>query len=123
MVLSDHEEAHTILCLDVTDDVKKESHNNIVMVSTVDSDVVVIRVDTFCELKQMQPGVSPYATTMVPYVINLEKKRVLHCQSFMRLPEREINPAGKHSRSSQSDLNFLWRILSYRLPQKVPFST
>ena len=78
-------------------------------------------VYTFCELKQMQPGVSPHTTTMVPYVINLEKKRVLRCQSSMCLPEREINPAGKHSRSSQSDLNFLWRILSYRLPQKDPF--
>ena len=73
----------------------------IVMVSTVDSDVVVIRVDAFCELTQMQPGVSPYATTMVPYVINLEKKRVLRCQSSMRFAEREINPAGKHSRSSR----------------------
>ena len=119
MVLSDHEEADTRLCLDVADDVQKESHNNIVMFSTVDSDVVVIRVDTFCELKQMQPGVSPYATTMVPYVINLEKKRAnLPC-----VYRREINHAGKHSRSSQSDLNILWRILSYRLPQKFPFST
>ena len=55
MVLSDHEEADTRLCLDVADDVQKESHI-IVMFSTVDTDVVVIRVDTFCELKQMQPA-------------------------------------------------------------------
>ena len=84
MVLSDHEEADTRVCIYVADDVQKESHNNIVMVSTVDSDVVVIRVDTFSELKQMQPGVSPHTTTMVLYVINLEKKRVLHCHSYMR---------------------------------------
>ena len=84
MVLSDHEEADTRLCIYVADDVQKESHNNIVMVSRVDSDVVVIRVDTFSELKQMQPGVSPHTTTMIPYVINLEKKRVLRCHSSMR---------------------------------------
>ena len=95
----------------------------------MESDVVGIRVDTLCELKHnMQPGVSPWiasgkgttitATTMAPYVINLEKKRVF--------PEREINTSGKHginSRSSRRDFNFLWRIVSYRLSQKVPFRT
>ena len=107
---------------------------SIVMVSTVDSDVVVIRVDTFCELKQMQHGVSLWvafgqgttitATTMAPYVINLEKKRVFRWQSCMRLPEREIAPAGKHgmhSRSSQTDFNFLGRILSYHYHRRFLF--
>ena len=49
---------------------------SVVLVSTVDNDVVIIRVDTFCELKQMQYGVSLWvafgqgttitATTMAP---------------------------------------------------------
>ena len=74
---------------------------SIVMASTVDSDVVVICVDTLCELKQMQHGVSLWvasgqgttitATTMAPYVINLEKKTCVALSIFHAFTGKRYN--------------------------------
>ena len=55
MLPSNHEEADTRMCLHVADAVHKGATN--VIVSTVDTDVVVILVGTFCQLKKMRPDV------------------------------------------------------------------
>ena len=55
MLPYNHEEADTRICLHVADAVHKGATN--VIVSTVDTDVVVILVGTFCQLKKMRPGV------------------------------------------------------------------
>ena len=95
MLPSNHEEADTILCLHVADAVHKGATN--VIVSTVDTDVVVILVGTFCQLTNMRPGVQLWvsfementtnATTLTQSASNLEKINVLRCPSSMPLPD------------------------------------